>query len=822
MSLLSSSNLDEVERGMSYLDFGADAVGNALIKRSAAAHGKLYALQLAAGIEKEKRVGFDRFSTMIKAGDIPGIEGRSDISAVAGNFSKALMEQLENLGLIDASGVAPILTDKASGLDYILEEYRKALTLSGNARTAESSKALSVALKEELLDNFGLSKERQLVSLNEIADKEAKTIREALASFRDSSQRAAAVSEAENIRATLNPGARDIMDPFIESLKRETDGLLTPERIAQGHTGQTLLEEYHQAQEIIRQTKNATYLSPKNRTHRVILEQMDELFGLDLSASDTSLKEMQLKPALEMAQSLKQRISEAMGNKIFSNFEEVGREGPAAVVNQIQMLLAKQRELRSYAIEEDALAERGLVGIIDDFFEPDSFGGRTIKLSGVDYNISDLHSLAKNKNIVELLAGSGDTSVGAISDDVVDFMRMQSGVSDINIDVFGMDFLEQNFGYRFGVGEATSETRRLISIPKFMDVSDMMDFGTEEYIKVAAPKARTVVVPKLIDLNVVGVRDTLAKVSIDMQFIEDLAALSNSSAENINDIEALISESFESRLRQKYASASRVISDDEALQLSRSYVSFLRKVKVHRQSKYELLKTMQRLNIVGEEARAAAAAIDPSNASAIRTLSESLEETATAGVDTPGVISVEDLEEQLSRRIAEAERASAESFETLAGVTDEAPVTAKFTPFGEMIRKFYKGQGGKASTFFAANKGKIAIASGITATAAAGLAVFGMKLRKDRTEDDITGPPLLPGGNPYETLPNNQSPILASSAESSGMGTSYNVSINSNQEEVQKFMNAAGSFTNGQVEGTMHNSLPNLGGDSYDDIAGSF
>lgn len=331
---------------------------------------------------------------------------------------------------------------------------------------------------------------------------------------------------------------------------------------------------------------------------------------------------------------------------------------------------------------------------------------------------------------------------------------------------------------------------------------------TPIYGDVEIPRLRTKVSDRLIDLNVKTIRSELAKVSVDMDLIEDLAAIS---IEDADDIEDVIREGFQSRIRSKYSSAGGVIGDDELTSLSNAYMQMLRRMKTLHKVRFEYDKTMYRLRgleALSPEAPAAAVTGEPTGITGIL---DDLETRIASGATEAPVYNLDDVIEAAARNIAELE-GLAETAETIAGST-----TSRYTRIGDMFRRFVSGSGGELSAMFSANKGKIAAGA-----AAAGLAVFALKSRKDTTAEELSGPPLLPGGNPYENLPQAASQLPQSPVAPGGSGTSYNVSINASQDEIEEFMARAGYLSNGQIQGTMHDSLPNLGRNPYDDIAGSF
>ncbi len=85
------------------------------------------------------------------------------------------------------------------------------------------------------------------------------------------------------------------------------------------------------------------------------------------------------------------------------------------------------------------------------------------------------------------------------------------------------------------------------------------------------------------------------------------------------------------------------------------------------------------------------------------------------------------------------------------------------------------------------NKNKIGGIAAITT----GLAIFGSIKRKEHTREAVSGPPLLPGGNPYERIPSAEMQMPSAPVSSGGQGMSYNVSVNGDQDNVEEFMDRA-------------------------------
>lgn len=112
-----------------------------------------------------------------------------------------------------------------------------------------------------------------------------------------------------------------------------------------------------------------------------------------------------------------------------------------------------------------------------------------------------------------------------------------------------------------------------------------------------------------------------------------------------------------------------------------------------------------------------------------------------------------------------------------------------------------------------------------SAYATAGLiaASFIYSATKDRSESDISGPPLLPGGSAYEAMAQRQPQIPQGSIFSGyDEGVSYSVNIEGSREQAESFSNSIGSVARGPVNSTMYRGLSQLGRDPYSQIASSY
>jgi hypothetical protein len=109
----------------------------------------------------------------------------------------------------------------------------------------------------------------------------------------------------------------------------------------------------------------------------------------------------------------------------------------------------------------------------------------------------------------------------------------------------------------------------------------------------------------------------------------------------------------------------------------------------------------------------------------------------------------------------------------------------------------------------------------------AGLAViaasFLYRHNKDRTQEDISGPPLLPGGSAYEAMPSRDPQVPQASMFSGyNQGTSYSINLEGSADQINNFRSAAGSVAGGAINSTMYKGLPRLGSNPYSEVASSY
>lgn len=115
------------------------------------------------------------------------------------------------------------------------------------------------------------------------------------------------------------------------------------------------------------------------------------------------------------------------------------------------------------------------------------------------------------------------------------------------------------------------------------------------------------------------------------------------------------------------------------------------------------------------------------------------------------------------------------------------------------------------------------IRRGSMAIGALVLGSFVYTAAKDRSKDDMTGPPLLPGGSAYEqNYPVRVPEIGSFGGQGYNSGMSYNVSINGSYEDLQRFNEAARGLVNGSTSTTIYEGLPNMTQDPYRRMASEY
>jgi hypothetical protein len=100
---------------------------------------------------------------------------------------------------------------------------------------------------------------------------------------------------------------------------------------------------------------------------------------------------------------------------------------------------------------------------------------------------------------------------------------------------------------------------------------------------------------------------------------------------------------------------------------------------------------------------------------------------------------------------------------------------------------------------------------------------FAYSAYKDRTAEDIQGPPLLPGGSAYEeNYPDRLPEIPQVGTVNYNPGVSYKVNLYGDRNNVNNFRSQAMELGNFNMNTTMYDRIPDVGRDPYADIASSY
>ena len=114
--------------------------------------------------------------------------------------------------------------------------------------------------------------------------------------------------------------------------------------------------------------------------------------------------------------------------------------------------------------------------------------------------------------------------------------------------------------------------------------------------------------------------------------------------------------------------------------------------------------------------------------------------------------------------------------------------------------------------------------SGVAAIALIGASfLYQRNKRKDLTEADVSGPPLLPGGSAYEDRPaTRQMALQSAQVQSQGYGVQYQVNTTGSMGDLNRLRGLFGDVVDGPINSTMYNGMPSLGKNPYSDIASNF
>jgi len=150
--------------------------------------------------------------------------------------------------------------------------------------------------------------------------------------------------------------------------------------------------------------------------------------------------------------------------------------------------------------------------------------------------------------------------------------------------------------------------------------------------------------------------------------------------------------------------------------------------------------------------------------------------------------------------------------DTLRDLSGNGESTSSATAYKRINKQYLAEQFGKS------NVRNAAIGTGLAIAAS-----FLYQNKKDHTQEDISGPPLLPGGSAYESdYPRRSPEVPQARGQGYTAGMNYRVSLFGDRDQIQKFSTAASGLTNGSINSTMYNRIPDVARDPYQSMARSY
>lgn len=201
---------------------------------------------------------------------------------------------------------------------------------------------------------------------------------------------------------------------------------------------------------------------------------------------------------------------------------------------------------------------------------------------------------------------------------------------------------------------------------------------------------------------------------------------------------------------------------------------------------------------------------------------------ALAGEDLEAVDAIQ---RDLAQREANIIRARVEIEEirakdTYAGLTRTGAITAESVPadeafIREMIEATTESLDDSGTTakvgyqritkqYLKERLTKPSIRGGLLGLAALSAASFIYMGNKDRTQEDMQGPPLLPGGSAYEAMPARTPQLPVVGGNNMAQGVSYNVNISGSYEDIDSFNQDLSGMNIGNYNATIYNKIPDL------------
>ena len=760
---------DLARRAFSLIDISAKNVGEQLIAATGKEVGTLGALQSLYGeaFEGIGNIGIDPVATRLKLSSI--IEKSSgDVPTLINSIAEGITETFSGLGYSNQQ------------MNEYLEQspmLRSILSLNTSLKLEEKVTTKTAAkYKEELIDILGYkgtAEKYAVPTVDDIIAPAREKIVQAKRKLREIKYNRYAGS-GDSIRDIYKTQElSDLMENIKSNIasgftNADTVGFSAEDLEMQNRLYQVLKKDgitKYDLQKVVR-GESGNALLASLRTQGIINEEMAQLItSSDLTSADVDKITQRLIGVLEVNRAAaKISVRQAVQNMFEQNTlaREAGISGTPDATALMHRMMIEMVDMKNATQTAQPNKTQRVTSMIGSMIEEVLFDATNPISIGVGATTPQF-TLQQLTQYVHTSIEEGFTR--SVADRTESMINLVKTLGEGEIIPTGENVLsKQNIGRALKVDRASAldaETGVLRSIPKLQ--------------------------------NREAVEQAIAGGNLDVEFIEDLMAMAN---EDSARVEALIRQRIESEMEA-------LPGDDLAERFTSIEVALRERVR-------QLKLTLQRGSVIAyqetDEYRAFLNLIVGD---------EAMGTTGLTGERTSiGMQTIEDLiDSNLKYLTIEDEDIINEVAQTFADTPKAAP--AKFTRVQDLIKS---PQARKAYEALLKNKGKVSAVAAL----ATGIAVFASRKNKDHTEDAITGPPLLPGGNPYERMPRTPMAMDDPTFANPTMGSSYNVSINADREKTEEFMARAGLLNNGQVSGTMHNSIPTLGRDPYADIAGSF
>lgn len=347
-------------------------------------------------------------------------------------------------------------------MNDILGQYRLAGQVINEAQDAAKSTSGSVVFRHRLLERYGLPKDRSYGTLADRAQEIQDIINQHMSKIDEASTRA--ISEIENITAVISHDGKTRINSYIDNLFSSSieDTLTLGQELGKYDTLRKIYDTLNDLDSI------------KKSKHADLIETMDSVLNTNFSellSGEKSIVRKDYSHLLDTISAELKTMQDDVATRIVGDLQSIAdADGGARAFTQLQLLLAKRREIASTALNIESpssASQLGLGHILDQLFGADA-ANFSLKIGGVDYAFGDLVSLARNRTSIDLLKADAGGQTQATLDEVIGFLRSQSDTLTPETNVLGKQYLDDFLSYSTGRKYALKETGRLGSVPKFI------------------------------------------------------------------------------------------------------------------------------------------------------------------------------------------------------------------------------------------------------------------------------------------------------------------------------------------------------------------